>query len=503
VEHLYLIQRKYKNINPRIRYRQIMKSYEIQYSNEYQRMLDNFLDFELESNLFSLCIEDIPIWERVRHLLFRDLLRNKGLVKKHTRKAEQDYVNYLKGGYKWVRSLFIKNPYLAASSDYLFIGNPRRKPRKDGQQWDYICDFIIDELSIDNTYIEPPFQLSHRKPAKTENIRYLDLITYTSFALRELNFVNIEITDEEKQKIDNVENDFKSEFDVRLDFESRITEKLRERESRKWLYEHLLDKIDPKISIIVASAFKHTYIEVCKEHNIPVIELQHGGFGPDHLGYSYPGERSSTTFPDYLFVFGEFWKNMVEFPIEEESVFPVGYPYLEKEKSEFNTDRNGEGVLFISQPPSGKITSKFAANFSQRNEDRTIVYKLHPKEYNNWADQYPWLKDSPITIIAEDEPPLYQLLSESKIQIGVNSTVLWEGLMFNLDTYVLRAPGYERLSYLIESDIASLVSSVSELEEMIDKPNHNAKFDKEYLFTSDPIRNISNALNNIQNKNTK
>lgn len=476
----------------------LMGEYEINYGNEYETCLNDFLKFEQEEDIFSVEIGGVHVWERIRQKCFKKLLLKSGIEKKpHTRVNENKYTNYLRGSYKWLKSLAVKNPFFESESDFLFIGSSRRKVRDDGYQWDLFCDPIIDNLDIDYVYAEPPYLLSHRTPAKTENIKYLDFITYTSVIQRELGFAQYDFSADEIEVLSEIEDEFVSIFDINIDIKEMVEKELSERKSRKWLYERLLDRIQPKVAIIVAGAFKRTFIEICKKKGIPVVELQHGGFGSDHLGYSYADGRTCTTFPDYLFVFGEFWRDSVEVPVPNANVYPVGYPYLEEEMQKYETVEESDKIIFISQGPKGDIISKFATAFAERNHEYDIIYKLHPGEYHRWRDEYPWLESAPLEVVDDDSVPLYKLFAESRVQVGVNSTALYEGLVFDLDTYILECQGTVSVRYLIEQDIATTVSSVDEFHKALDQDNNGEGFKSDYIFKPDAINNISEASNDV------
>jgi hypothetical protein len=93
---------------------------------------------------------------------------------------------------------------------------------------------------------------------------------------------------------------------------------------------------------------------------------------------------------------------------------------------------------------------------------------------------------------------LYKLFAESETQVGVYSTAVYEGLAFDLDTYILDAPGSSRMEHLIEQGAASQVSSVEEFERILGEGE--SKFDVDYFFESNPIENISDAFDYILEK---
>jgi hypothetical protein len=474
---------------------------EADYDDEYTEFVDEFLRAEENQGAFSIEINDINIWERIRTICFRRLLSESELGYKASTGASDDNINkYITGVAKWIKSLAVKNPFFMQDSEFLFIGTPRRKPREDGYMWDIYCDPILHSLNLDYVYTEPPYMFSHKKPAKTENIRYLDAITYTSVVQRKLGLAECKLSQSEINSLSQLEDALYSVFDVSVDIQDIASKKLSERKSRKWLYDYLLRKVDPKVAVTVAGAFKHTFIEVCKENGIPVVELQHGGGHHNHPSYSYPDDVDLECFPDYLFVFGEFWKDTVDYPIPQEDIYPIGYPYLESEKGKYSDIKSRKRVIFSSQWTIGEELSRFAANLSKRDTDYDVVYKLHPKEYDGWEAKYPWLTDAPVEVVDDDSIPLYKLLSQSEAHVGVYSTVVYEGLVFGLDTYLLDAPGITRMKYLIESGAASKVSSVDELVDSLKSRNDNSGFDIRYFFEEDPIGKVSDAFDDVLEK---
>ena len=439
--------------------------------DNFRQLLETFNDFEREHNLFSITCGDVPVWERIRLPCFRHIIAEAGLFNQGQSEVDQDSLsNYLKGGYKWARGLVWKNPYFASPADILFIGTARRKARKDGLMWDLFCDPILDSLDLDHVFVEPPYQFSHQRPAKTDHMRYLDAITYTSVIQRKLGLANYEFTEAEAERIIELENEMEHVFDCPINLRGLVRDSLSERQSKKWLYDRLLDRIEPEIAVIVASAFWRTFIEVCQERDIPVVELQHGAGHHDHLGYSFPKDACISVFPDYMFVFGQFWKETVQYPIPKEAIYAVGYPYLEGERDRYSDTEKRKQVVFSSQWTIGEELSKCALAFSELDTGYDVVYNLHPKEYDSWREEYPWLVDSPIEVIDGDIPPMYQILSESRVHVGVYSTVIYEGLCFGLDTFLLKVPGVSRMQALVDSGYVTTVSSATDLAKQIETP---------------------------------
>jgi len=125
------------------------------------------------------------------------------------------------------------------------------------------------------------------------------------------------------------------------------------------------------------------------------------------------------------------------------------------------------------------------------------VYKLHPGEYDRWQDEYPQLANADVRVIDKSEPPLYRLFAESSAQIGVGSTAVYEGLCFDLETFVFDTDGAEVLRPLVEDGTASLIRDVDELAAGIGSMIGD-HFDREWFFESDAESNIIQELRRIR-----
>jgi len=126
-----------------------------------------------------------------------------------------------------------------------------------------------------------------------------------------------------------------------------------------------------------------------------------------------------------------------------------------------------------------------------------IVYKLHPDEYSNWAERYPWLARSGVDVVGQGGRSLYELFATSTVQVGVSSTALYEGLAFGLDTYLVPMPTVEWLSPLVARAEAAVVDSAESLATCLgDPPEFDAQPHK--YFEPNALENVANTLEAIR-----
>jgi hypothetical protein len=397
-----------------------------------------------------------------------------------------------------MKNTLFRNPYAVGEHDILFFGHQRRKLQKDGYWWDIYCDPIYERGGLDYVHFESPNHLSHRTPAKTEKLRYRELIEYTGSIQQKLGLRTPSIPDDIADRLEQAKTKICQQFGADFDLIEMARKKLHVRRTTLPLYEYLLDRTEPELVVLVVAYGDETLIEACKRKDIPTVELQHGVIHGSHTGYNYPVGESKFAFPDYLLTFGEFWTENTQFPIPDNCVIPVGYPYLEERLDAYNDIEPSEQILFVSQGTIGHELSKFALEVHEDDRiNHNVVYKLHPDESNHWETEYPWLVESDVRVIDESNPSLYQLFAESSVQVGVGSTAVYEGLCFDLQTLVFDIDGKEVLQPLVEDESASIVEDVDKLIAELEDGD-SVRFDRERFFKSNAIDNVIKKIDALR-----
>jgi hypothetical protein len=457
--------------------------------------IDEFYKIEQEFNVFKIRVNGVLIWERIRFDLYRKLSEKVGAGKAvyHT---ERSIRNKVRGLFTYLLNTLKKNPFFIGKKEIVVFGHPRRKQDENGVWWDIYCDPIYKNIDLDYVHFETPYSMEHKKPASTRNMKYLDIVNILVNLPLPKQFPKLKIINKNRRKIAAIEKSISEKYGVSINIWALIRESLQERLMTRWIYKFVLKKIQPKIVFVVVSYTKETLIEVCKDLGIPVVELQHGTINNDHVGYNYPGGITKKTFPDFFFSFGAYWLKQVNLPIDDKKqIIHIGYPYMDIIKEKYSSLKKENIILFLSQGTIGEDLSKFAVEVNNSFKEYKVVYKLHPGEYNQWKKIYPWLVDTNIEVIDSDNPPLYELFSKSKIQIGVSSTALYEGLSFGLQTFIYRKNGWQRLTDLTEQNLAIEINDVLDLVNSLGSINHkNSKKDINSIFKTNSLNNFKEGL---------
>lgn len=461
---------------------------------------ERFLEFEREYDLFDLEAEGIPLWERIRVPIEAQIRRQNGEGTAQDT-PDEGLRSYARGLWLATRNLVRKNPFFADRSDIVFLGHPRRKQLRDGKWWDLYVDPLHEGFDESHLHLEFAYQLDHRTPVPTERLRYLDTLKYGGEVLRYLGLRQPSLPRPVATAFAEASTAVVERFDATVDLEARALEELHKRATRLEPYKFLLKRLDPSLLVLTVSYDNELIIEACHDLGIPVAELQHGIIHDQHVGYDFPGERTKRQFPDYLLTFGTFWNDIAAYPLPDDRIVPVGYPYLDQTRSEYRSVETKQQVLFISQGTIGTELSKVAVELASHPEvEFDVVYKLHPGEYDRWKQEYPWLRGSDVDIVASSEPPLYRLFAESAAQVGVYSTALYEGLAFDLETYIYSLPGAKALDPLVESGSATRVSSVDAIVRQLGTGPKS--FDREHYFAPDASERAISTIESLASNGT-
>jgi len=456
----------------------------------------NFLEFESNLELFEWQVDGIPLWERIRIPIYRSILYSKDSTGERYNEIDRSISGYLKGASLWLRNIFFNNPFFGDKHKIVVWGHQRRKQLDDGFWWDIYTDPLLNNSDLDFQQLETAHGLTHHRPSKTKNIDYLDFITFSSTIYRKIDVFKKRI---QSDKVNSIEKNISEQFDTNVNVGRLAYEELTDRRVYLPLYQRLLRRIDPEIALVVLGYSRETFIEACTREGIPTVELQHGFLGDYHVGYSLPEGIDKKHKPDYMFSFGPYWTDVVPM-FDTENVFNVGYQHMENKYELYHETQETDELLFISQPTCGEELSQLAIN-SADNKNYSVVYKLHPEEYDIWKNKYPWLTDSSVTMV-EGEVDLYELQARARVQIGVNSTALFEGLRFGTPLILFETSGIGAMNKLIMQYDIPVVTQAEEVLEVVPTLDEWS-VDPSLFFSPNPSDNFKRAIKTILSESSE
>lgn len=427
-----------------------------------------FIEIEDQYDLFSISIGNIKIWQFIRAYLYPKLVEIVCNIKsplnsfKATKLEEKESFLYR-----------IKtNPYLVHRKDLLIVGSPRRV--YDGKYYiDLFTDEIICHLKHSYYLFEHcNYAGGHYTPVKIKGIKYNNL--YIKPQMRNC------ASKETKQKLDIILSIFEKEFSMKW---SNCQKKQMAETINSLVFDcdiyyrrycaFLLNRIKPKAVIIVKyyEMKNMILIQEAKKRNIPTIELQHGMMDDVMPVYNYLKKHNFDTYPDYIFTFGEYDKEVAHYPIDKKYIIPVGYPELEKKAKQNKRTETKKQITFFA---GASLKLEKYAIYLNRILDKNvykIVFKLHPMQYSQWKKIYVELADTDIEVIDNNQKDSAYYLAQSDFVIGISTTVMFEATLFPCKIAIVKEDNYQSMQPLYQNKQAYLATTKEELADFVTNDN--------------------------------
>ncbi len=471
-----------------------------------EEMYEHFLQMEADRRLFeTLKIGNIKIWHYIRYWVYNWVAELVcGIENPNHKRLQLDVNTKLTD---WLDDNIIKNQFRVKKKDVLIFNHSRRVKQGTYYNCIYTDEWLKDFERTYYVYESKYANQMHFKPVKTKNLRYVDKENYASLFHKKY---DLGVSKLNIQKIaDEVINLLTEEFDIHFTdkhcklMSGVIEYHWRDRIKCHDYYKYLLKKIQPKvIAYVVGYTMDNMVIaELAKEMGIPTIELQHGRIGREHLAYNFKADVKLNTFPDYLFVAGQYELDTVRLPIPKENVYMVGVPELDKKIEYYNNalekrKKKKKIITFIS---SGEHEIANAAMELYEKLDKNVykVYlKLHPSEYTNWKNKYRALKKSGVEVVSDSKHDIYYYLAVSDYMIGIASTVLFEATRFKCKIMILKVGRYFNSESIIQTGNGIYIESMEDAVQRIQR-NDIEKCESTYFYCTDSIQRIYASIDDV------
>lgn len=444
--------------------------------------ISSFMQIEKKYNLYHIEIDGIQPWTYFRYqfwnyYLCRDLL---GLSDNQQKpKPVKICVRQLKSV---IDIVLRRNRKRLCKADILFYVHPRRI-EADGYYESIYTDWLTERYAS-HMALEGSFNHGHMTPVREEHLFYTDLLQIRSDLYAKLSrYLKSRryrrAYEQIKERFEEPLEEFGKVYQCDMKYDrvyAQMAELVLGIPQLKREFKKLIEEVEPKVIVEVVSYNRQCMVlnELSKEQGIPTIELQHGIMHAAHVAYRFPdGCGVIRQFPDYVFVFSEYWKKCGHLPISDTHIKVTGYPYFERQIQKYagkSSCKSGQiNILFVSQGAIGKELSRLATELSGLLDANKyhLIYKLHPGEYEGWRDRTPWLVNDNIEVVDSPKHNIYEYFSKCDVQIGVYSTAIYEGLAFGLETFIYNIGHADSMKDLCELGYAVNVGDAKELYEQV------------------------------------
>ena len=407
-----------------------------------KKICEMIWQLEERYHLLDMDIDGVKAWQAQRMTLYSQIaVRSELFSQVH---APTSGTEKLKGLFGFGKNALLHGSLALKPRDVLIVSHPRTK-LVDGQNIDIYTHYLEQELiqkGISFYELDRSHHGLHLKAATDFRVPVDDMVL-----LRKALSPLIAISGEQHTLLRELESKVQDALKINIDIDTMLHRYAQRFRVEQALYARVLDRVQPKeIRIVVSYSDMQPLVAAAKKRSIVVKELQHGNFSQYHLGYSFPGRSAQLDyFPDHFLAWNSFWKNAIDWPIDDDNVGIEPFRYLQQQRQKYaQLHSDDKQLVVISQGALGEqIAAKILKNFS-RFADYQIKYKLHPGEFANWKSYPSLLKladKSNVEILFDTD--LYKLFSQSAWQLGVYSTALYEGVEFGCKTILLDLPGLQ------------------------------------------------------------
>lgn len=401
-----------------------------------------FSDFELQTDIGKLLIQNIPIWEIIRFQAFQNFCVRAGILDVGHPRTPKTAGNYLRFGLNMIRSSISRYGKKLNSADILIAGHPRLLKNSKGLFEDPYSEAYLKNERNGYYFLERSFRGSHFVPRVTKNTIPIDDIVLRASRTKK------RILGTEKKRIEELEDQFYFLTGYRMPLVDMVTMALGQRNVLLPFYGRMIKKIKPKVGITVVAYNQAIFIEACRSFNIPTVEIQHGVISNFHYGYNFDTFTPSYYYPDYLWLWGTYWKHAAEYS-PKIKLRTVGFPLFEKYRYLKNRQEENS-CMFVSQGSVGDKIAEYALQLRRDMPELKIYYRLHPSEFDSWEKKYHELPKMGIKILGREDGSIYNWFGKVKYIIGVYSTALFEAIGIGCRVGVLNLPGIEYMETLIK-----------------------------------------------------
>jgi hypothetical protein len=440
----------------------------------FTEVLERFELIEKKLDLDQSLIEGVPWWDTFRYQLFNEILINLNFSKHLEDNITPKRKNYIK---KRISLIFImlrnslkflskRSPIWIKKNSNIILGHPRRVLEKNVYIDPYTDPFIdLFSKKIKFSVLERALDgKNHFSPAKTSNLYYTDFLNNFANIISKFRIINF--SQKDKSILLELETQLYKEFSYSVNIKKKVKKIIKD-----WLGIYPLMVLffkfkKPKNLFVIVSHSQEAIIAAAKSLGINTFELQHGSPVRSKLNYDYSSGIKKRSFPDFFLSFGGFWSSNCELPINKKKIISFGNEYLYKKLDFYSNTPKQNRLVVISQ--AHPILAKFAQDIRKHFPKKIIVeYKPHPAEYYGDEPEYfSELRNSGV-IISNRHTALYEILSKSRWQVGIDSTALYEGLYFGTACFILSHDGElnsNNMKNIIEAGCAKLISSPQDID---------------------------------------
>jgi hypothetical protein len=406
------------------------------------RYTNDFFAMEKDLDLFAQRIDDMPWWDPVRHDVFYFIYHRLSGVKI----VKAPKTSLLRRGLRLIlqrlMSWKLRLKLMFGSYDVLALRAPRLAMK--GSKADVILDDIL-ACTPGRLLVIDTFPYYHHINLKKSRIRFQIATDFCKL----------------NQAVE-------ARFGQYLEVESLIAQRFGQYRESLTQYGYLLDRVDPKLIVLVQNGIEKALFHAAHDRTIPVIEAQHGLINYVHPAYSYPHDISAgslATLPTIFLAFSKHWLDQCHYPVARAVVTGNRQFFVAPVQHKLND------ILVVSADIYEKAIEDVLRPAAIALWQRRFVYKLHPNQFAYRSEISDRLSDLPNVEIVANEQTLRQLFQRCSNVLCIQSTGVYEALQAGLSVSLLAKLDFETHADVFDHPNLRIVNNYKEFIREASSPN--------------------------------
>ncbi|MFI5451820.1 hypothetical protein ACHMWN_06640 [Pedobacter sp. UC225_61] len=412
-------------------------------------------ELEVKHNFFGFKDKnDLAYWDVVRHDVFYTIYFELAEINGVGKALHINGVSKLISIYNNIWHALKLNFKLKKYSNLCFVAS--RYKNEKNENIDYAIKDIIDIIKEDQTLILET-NIRFNQPYYYKSVFNVGL-TMASYLERLI----------KKTKVDNtyrVSEILENHFGLKLDLNPFIKSLIIKYNIEYRYYKNLLGQVKPEKIFVVQNGIQKALFKVAHDVNIPLFEVQHGLVSFIHPAYDYPKSLNLShlgSFPKYFLSFSNFWKNNINYPVQEKIV--IGNNFFAKKLSK--QIKQFELTIITADIYSKDINASLHV-LLENGYEGNIALKLHPNQYVEKEiikDEFAKYKNVKVLY---NEITIKELLQISKAILAVQSTCVYEALDMNIKVLLYKIKDYKTHEDIFDNANVYQISNFNEIKQYL------------------------------------
>ena len=452
--------------------------------------IDFIKEVETKYDVESIKVKDMEVWPFLRiayYFAYGD---------KYSSYIEQQKKTSFWTKIKRVKNVFYGFWNLFKKYDYLLFSDVLEIRWMNGRYVNKLAEFLISELGRKKVLlIENPAGGSHFERSKLSTKNTISLDFFLVFRYSPLLKRRVIINNE------TILREINRKYDLDINYRILISRFIRYKD----LFRLFFRMYKPRL-VFISDYYNFIHqaaIHTAKKLGIRTIELQHGIINDKHPAYNVFIKVDKSFFPDYLFSFGNYVKNVFDdnsYFIKKDNILPIGSMYIDYINNEYkaseetikmfsNLRKKYKRIVAVSSQETieNKLIDflKKSASLSKH-----VLYIFVPRKVNRDYSNAIF----PENIIILKDLDVYQIVKESNFHATVYSTCALEAPALGVPNILINIDGMARKCYsdlLLNRDVTRFVDTEKEFVDVI--LNWHTRMKKE-------IMNLHNVFYNQNHK---